>query len=220
MYTKAYGINECQIKFASDDATGEFEGYASVFNSNDAVNDTIAPGAFKNSLTNLRTPSMFINHDHSGIPVGDWKALSEDDYGLKAVGQIDLNHKEGPSLYSAMKRGAMDGLSIGFTMNSGDFEAKDEGGRLIKDMKLREVSVVTFPCEDSARIGDVKAEDFIFTDLKTLERYLRDACGFSKSAATAFVSRAVRVIRGEPETEASKSQADKLLINYLKDAFK
>lgn len=220
MQTKSYNIEQCQLKFSSDDATGEFEGYASVFDSNDAVNDTIARGAFKSSLIELRTPAMFINHDHAGIPVGDWQRLEEDSYGLKATGKIDLNHKDGASVYSAMKRGAMDGLSIGFTMNAGDFEQKDEGGRIIKDMRLREVSVVTFPCEDSARIAQVKAEDFTFTDLKGLERYLRDACGFSKSAATAFASRAARILRGDPDVPRGESQSDILLNQYLQDAFK
>ena len=201
MFMKDNPLQRCELKFEAD-SSGEFEGYASVFNSNDAVGDTIAPGAFTKSLESGRMPSMFVNHDHSSIPVGDWVEMEQDEKGLFGRGVIDMNHKEGPTLLSAMRRKAMDGLSIGFTMNGNDWEPKSEpdldGGRLIKNVDLREVSVVTFPCEDSARITGVKAEDFaLFEDLKGLESFLRDSCGFSKSAAVAFVGRVLRVGRSD-----------------------
>lgn len=199
--------DRCCLKFDSDDKTGEFEGYASVFNSNDRVNDTIAPGAFSKSLES-GLPSMFINHKHGEIPVGDWIEMKQDDTGLFGRGKIDLVHKDGPTLYSAMKRQAMKGLSIGFTMNPDDFDRKEDGGRVIKNMELKEVSIVTFPCEEQAKILGVKAEDFAaLSSLQDVEDWLRESAGFSKSLAVAFVSQFKRVVRGEPVAVAEKSKA-------------
>jgi uncharacterized protein len=199
--------DRCNLKFASDDQTGEFEGYASVFGCNDQVNDTILPGAFAKSLSSGRLPAMFVNHDHRAIPVGDWLDMKEDDAGLWGTGRIDLNHRDGPSVYSAMKRGAMTGLSIGFLMNADDFTRKDDGGRNIKNVQLREVSVVTFPCEDNARILGVKADDMaMLKDLRDVEAYLRESCGFSKSVAIALVSHIKKLCKSESSAATDKAQ--------------
>jgi len=195
-------LENCQLKFSNDEK-GEFEGYASVFDSVDQVGDTIEKGAFASSIASGRNIKGFINHAQHEIPVIDWLKLSEDSTGLHSVGRVDLNHKDGPTLYSAMKRGAMDGLSIGFTMNDGDFEQKGEG-RIIKNMSLMEISSVNFPCEGQARIAAVKADVPGLITLKDFEDYLRDAGGFSKSMATALVSQLVNVSRRDAEDEIQR----------------
>jgi len=197
-------LENCQLKFNSE-SDGEFEGYASVFNRDDAVNDTILPGAFAKSLTSGRNIKMFVNHGQHEVPVGDWTSMKEDEHGLLATGKIDFNHKDGPTVYSALKRGAMDGLSIGFTLKDADFDIKDGeddsffgGNRIIKNLQLMEASIVSFPAEGAARISAVKADVPGLITLKDFEDYLRDAGGFSKSMATALVSQLVNVSRGDP----------------------
>lgn len=189
-------LEQCHLKFASDES-GCFDGYASVFNSNDAVNDTILPGAFEKSIQAGHRVKMFINHQQHEIPVGDWIKMAEDERGLYVQGQIDLNHKDGPTAYSAAKRGALDGLSVGFTMDEGDFEQKSGGGRNIHNMKLMEVSLVNYPCEGQARITAVKADMSGLCSLGDCEDYLRDVGGFSKSMAKVLVSHIVKTSRAD-----------------------
>lgn len=196
-------IENCQLKFDSDEK-GTFSGYASAYHSVDSVGDTIEPGAFKQSLESGRAIKLYVNHRQHEVPVGDWVELKEDDYGLRAVGRIDMNHKDGMTVYSALLRKAMDGLSIGFTASTGDYTLKDEndpyGGRLYKNLNLMEISIVSFPCEGLARIGAVKQQDLdLLQSLKDCERYLRDAGGMSKSAAAALVSRIRDVCRSDSE---------------------
>lgn len=191
-------LQKCLLKFDSE-KEGTFQGYASVFNSDDAVNDTILPGAFTKSLK-VAMPAMFINHNHDDVAVGDWTVLKEDDRGLYGEGVIDMVHHMGPTAHSAMVRKALTGLSIGFTMAADGFTRKSDGGRIIKEVNLKEVSLVTFPCEDQARIVGVKQE--AIGDLLTLgdcENYLREVCGFSKSAAVAFVSRIKKFARSDSD---------------------
>ena len=180
-------LEHCHLKFAANDK-GEFEGYASVFNGVDSYRDTILPGAFAESIK-AGTPKMFINHDSWGVPVGDWVNLSEDDTGLLVKGKIDMIHKDGPTVYSALKRGAMDGLSIGFRIPIGGAEESDEGTRIIGNIDLKEISVVNFPADGDARISVVKSDIESIDNFKDLEAILRDA-GFSVSAAKVFMSRA------------------------------
>ncbi len=184
MYTT---IDRCDLKFDKG-SDGTLSGYASVFNGPDAVMDVILPGAFKNTLKNDRSPTMFVNHDSFQVPVGDWVELSEDDKGLLVKGKIDLNHKDGPTVFSALKRGAMDALSIGFNIPSGGAEEKDDGTREIKTIDLKEISIVNFPADDNARISVVKTDINLITNLKEAERFLRDA-GHSRSFSTDLVSR-------------------------------
>jgi HK97 family phage prohead protease len=221
MLTKTLELGHCGLKFASD--AGEFEGYASVFNSNDAVGDTILPGAFQKSLDEGRTPAMFINHDHRGIPVGRWIEMYEDSHGLVAKGVIDVSHSQGKDLYPAMKDGRMSGLSIGFGMNQKDYDRKDEGGRLIKNVDLREVSVVTYPCEDQARISAVKSA--LLADIQNFrdaENFLRDVGGMTRSEAKTFLSLCKAIHRRDVGREDAESktieQATSLLttLNNLK----
>ena len=119
----------CDFKF-SDDNSGEFEGYGSVFDSTDLGGDTIQKGAFVEAISKA-LPKMFINHNHGEIPVGDWTKAEENDIGLLMAGRVDLNHRDGPSVFSAMKRKAMSGLSIGALRSTLQFERKLDGGRLI-----------------------------------------------------------------------------------------
>ena len=187
----------CQLKFDSNEK-GSFEGYASVFNGLDAVNDIILPGAYSKTLKKGHRISMFINHESHKIPVGDWTGLKEDKTGLHAKGLIDENHMDGPSAYSAMKRGAMSGLSIGFKIPKGGATEKEDGTREIKEIDLKEISIVNFPADDDARISQVKYEIEDADSLKDVEKYLRES-GFSKSKATAIVSRISKLHKRDAE---------------------
>lgn len=200
-------VDKCDLKFASDDSTGEFEGYGSVWDSNDQINDTIIKGAFADSIK-TRLPKMFINHDHSAIPVGDWLTAKEDDIGLNLAGRIDLHHKDGPSLYSAMKRSAMSGLSTGVISSTMKFTKKADGGRIITKSDLREVSVVTFPMEESAIIVNIKSDIEGITDLKDAESFLRDSGMYSRAVATAFVSQLKALCRSDSDAELKQQIAE------------
>ena len=196
-------LENCQLKFSSEEK-GVFEGYASVYNSVDKVGDTIAPGAFDESLASGRIIKMFVNHKQHEVPVGDWVHMRSDGHGLLATGKIDMNHKDGPTVYSALQRKAMDGLSVGFTMNPGDFEQRGSG-RVIKNMSLMETSIVSFPCEGRALITAVKADLEGLITLSDYEDYLREVGGFSKSMATALVCQLAKRIRSEYEVEKQQT---------------
>lgn len=209
MLTKlATPLQQCNLKFNSNKKTGEFEGYASVFGGVDAVNDTIAKGAFRDSLERKTRVAMFVNHDARQVPVGDWVELKEDDHGLYVVGKIDLNHKDGPTVYSALDRGAMDALSIGFRIPEGGARFHEDA-RIIEKIDLKEISIVNFPADDAARISVVKAEIETIESLKEAELFLRDSGVFSRASAVAFVSRVKALIQSDSAAK-SKNEIAKM----------
>ena len=120
-----------------------------------------------------------------------------------------MNHKDGPTVYSALKRKAMDGISIGFTMTKGDYEWKENNeGRVIKSLDLKEASVVSFPAEGNARISDVKHLIDELDDMKSLEALLRDEGGFSRAAAKALASRMKQLSQRDAGDELQKTIAE------------
>lgn len=196
---KTIELKDVELKSEGDGAT--FSGYASVFNGNDLVGDTILPGAYKGALKK-GTPKMFFNHDSYSLPIGKWIEVVEDEKGLKVVGELTPGNPQSEAVRAALKHGTVDGLSIGYRLRAGGYTEKDGGGRTIKTIDaLPEISVVTFPCDQSARI-ESKSEDI--AELKTVrdfEVFLRDAGGFSRAEATALCAKAKSVFsnQGEPE---------------------
>jgi len=177
-----------EVKSVSD--TGTFEGYGSVYDVVDQGDDIVSKGAFTESLQGLsqkgRLPALLWQHDASQ-PIGVYTKMIEDENGLYVEGQLALKTQRGAEAYELMKMGAISGLSIGFMTKEDSYDTKS-GIRTITKGDLWEVSVVTFPMNDQARIDAVKSIEQI-TDLKSAETYLRDSCGLSRSAATAFVSK-------------------------------
>lgn len=199
-------LERCDLKFSSDADTGEFIGYGSVFDSTDRVGDTIIKGAFVDAIRK-NLPKMFINHGHLEIPVGDWLMAKEDDTGLLLEGKIDMNHRDGPSLLSAMKRKAMEGLSTGSIRSTLKFERKSKGGRNIIKADLKEVSIVTFPMEESALILAVKSEIESIKSIRDAELFLREAGNLSRSMAKALISQLRPLYQREVDDEFERKEA-------------
>jgi hypothetical protein len=97
---------------------------------------------------------MLFQHDPKE-PVGTWDVLREDDFGLWAEGRLVQDVPRADALRRLIAKGAVDGLSIGFrTVKS--TRANREGHRRLWEVDLWEISIVTFPMMDLARIAPGK----------------------------------------------------------------
>ncbi|HLO62163.1 MAG TPA: HK97 family phage prohead protease [Azonexus sp.] len=185
---------------------GQIEGYGSVFGVRDSWDDVIAKGAFTASLaahkSNGTMPAMLWQHEDDE-PIGVWTEMKEDDKGLYIKGQLVLETTRGKEAHALLKAGALNGLSIGFISKQWSYDTENDI-RTLTEIDLWEVSLVTFPANDKARVTDVKASPDELETPKDAERALRDA-GYSKSDATAFVSRVMRM--GEARRESADSTA-------------
>jgi HK97 family phage prohead protease len=134
--------------------TGTFSGYGSVFGVEDSYQDIVMPGAFAKSLRS-RKPAMLWQHN-SDQPIGVYETAREDQKGLYLEGKLVLEVQAAKEAHALMKAGAMDGLSIGFRTIAYEYDEKTNI-RKLTEIELWEVSPVTFPALDVARINDVKA---------------------------------------------------------------
>ena len=184
-------LAECEIKLAKD--SGRFEGYASVFGGVDSYGDTIERGAFSGTLEQRnRMPLMLFGHN-PGRVIGKWLSLAEDSKGLIAEGEFTPGHSDAQNALASLKHGAIDGLSIGFRIPKGGAEEKSGGGRIITDIDLVEISVVTMPADDSARIHAVKEHVDAIASMRDAEEFLRDS-GYSRGTAQTLLSRIKTIV--------------------------
>ena len=192
---------------------GVIEGFGSVFGQEDAYSDVVVPGAFAASLAEHRAantmPAMLWQH-RQDMPIGVWESMEEDQRGLRVKGRLAMDVAQAREAFALVKAGAISGLSIGFMTKEDDYDPKTNI-RTVRAVDLWEVSLVTFPAAKSARVTRVKAAD-VDQLLKPsdAERWLRDALPeASKAAATAFVSRLMRMGAERREAEIATERANR-----------
>lgn len=200
----------CPFEVKSIDENGVFTGYASVFGNIDAWDDVVMPGAFTDSLAR-RKPAMLWQHD-TGQPIGVWRSMNEDGKGLLGVGELLIEGvPRAREAYALLKAEALNGLSIGYVPVDYGFTKRD--GKEVRELKvidLWEVSLVTFPANDAARVTGVKGIGDLET-VRDVEEYLRDA-GLTRSEAKGLISQVKTVSLREADTAALIAQAQDLII--------
>jgi len=161
---------------------GTFEGYGSVFGNKDLGNDVIEAGAFAKSLKKRKPQNVKLLYQHkSDMPIGVFDEIREDEHGLVVKGRLALKTQAGAEAYELLKMGALDGLSIGFRVNPKEVSYDKRGNkRIIKEVDLMEVSLVTFPMNPQATVRSVKGEQY---SIREWENGLRDAFSLSRSEA-------------------------------------
>ena len=193
------------------DESGTFEGYGAIFGNRDAAGDVIVPGAFKASLTEhsikKSTPVLLWQHDPRQ-PIGKWMSVSEDERGLRVKGKLTLGVEKAREAYALLQDGALTGLSIGYQTVKSGFDRKT-GARLLKQVKLHEISLVTLPANEDARIASVKAD---FLHPSNIEHALRDA-GLSRTQAKAIMAKGLGAVQNLRDAD---SEAVENVVNAIK----
>lgn len=134
------------------DVDGRFCGYASVFNRVDGGGDMVMAGAFAKSLRRRAERIRLLFQHDPKEPVGVWERLAEDAHGLFVAGRLVPGVARADGLKRLIENGALDGLSIGFRTVRATREA-GTGRRLLHEIDLFEISIVTFPMLEDARIA-------------------------------------------------------------------
>lgn len=165
------GYPALETKFARFDEAlalkdgAEIAGYASLFGAPDQGGDVVHRGAYGASLGRLAKAGgrvkMLWQHDPTR-PIGVWDEVREDERGLYVRGRLLLDVQAAREAHVLLQAGAIDGLSIGYrTLRA---EKAPTGGRLLHEVELWEVSLVTFPMLPQAR-AQATVEDDAETEL-------------------------------------------------------
>ena len=169
--SKAIGDRQTRMictEFTTREDGGDptIEGYFAVFNSNYdmgwGMSESIAPGAFSEALGG--DVRALVNHDTT-LVLGRNKAgtleLKEDSHGLWGKVRINPNDSDGMNLYERVKRGDVDGCSIGFDIAEEETEFLENGDihwTIKKVLPLYEVSACTFPAYEDTNVSARSAQ--------------------------------------------------------------
>lgn len=150
----------------------------------------------------LKDVRLFVNHDINKIALARTKngngtmSFDVDDEGMHIRAALDVdNNQEARSLYSAIQRGDMDGMSFMFRIKSEEWKdlESDLPIRIIKEISIvHEVSVVNFPAYPQTSINARSTEE---TDYSPLEE-----------ARKRYAEETARSISNELEIEKLKNQ--------------
>lgn len=155
------------VEIRAEEGDVSVAGYAAVFgeetNIGGAFIEVIERGAFKNAIERGDDVVFLINHD--GLPLARTRSgtlkLTEDERGLYIETKLDSSDPDVKSILPKMKRGDLDKMSFAFIP---DVQTWDDSGdmpkRIIRDVRMYDVSIVTTPAYDGTEIG-----------LRSLERF-------------------------------------------------
>jgi HK97 family phage prohead protease len=204
-----------KIKSVSD--TGEFEGLGSVFGVKDSYNDIVTPGAFQKSLDKWNEkkslPALLWQHKMDE-PIGIYTEMKETAEGLMVKGRLLIDDDPlAKRAHAHLKAGSITGLSIGYALDDWEYDSTKDAF-ILKEISLWEVSLVTFPANEEARISNVKTTLQKGESLQPalVERHLRDA-GFSRSQSKAFMANGFKALR---DAEDNGAKALSALSNLFK----
>lgn len=167
------GLSEIRFKpvlrFAEDRGSVSLRGYGTVYNHAYDVGggppfgfkETMNRGAADRSVSERDDVRLLINHD--GVPLARTRSgtlrLESDEIGLYVeVDSLDMSSPLVRTLISAMERGDMDEMSIGFRVLDDEWDERYEN-RQINELMLYDVSVVTYPANPLAVTSLRNSED-------------------------------------------------------------
>lgn len=144
-----------QLEDANEES-GEFSGYAAVFGNVDSGRDVIERGAFSKTIReDFDRIKILSQHNDCDLPIGKPLELREDEKGLYIRGKIS-DTQRGRDIKTLLKDGVLNELSIGYDAITADYD-EENGIRHLKEIKLWEVSIVTWAMNDQAKIDEVKS---------------------------------------------------------------
>ena len=165
METEIRSIEMSEIRLEGDPTVPKIVGYAAIFNSMShdlgGFREIVLPGAFAKSIKSGSDIRALLHHDTTQV-LGRTKsgtlAIAEDSKGLKIEITPPITRSAQEAIES-IRRGDIDQMSFGFRVRAGGDEVKKENGqimRYLKDVELREVSIVTFAAYE-ATIANVRS---------------------------------------------------------------
>lgn len=141
---------EIKAEVSIDDA-GTVTGIAWPFGKPDSYGDLIEPNAFKFAP---EVP-MIVEHEQRQV-VGIWNSHTVTDKGLEVKGRLFVEGI-GPAREARRRlvAGSMSGLSIGYQLH--EHKSRPEGGRVLTDLTITEISLCRRPVHPDARTLEVKS---------------------------------------------------------------
>jgi hypothetical protein len=194
-------------------APNEFAGYASLWDVPDSSGDVVAKGAFAASLRKRPPHAVRMLYQHfAHEPIGVWDTIREDARGLYVRGHLTTDVERARDVAALFRDGALDGLSIGFRTQRATRRA--DGTRLLTEIELWEISVVTFPMLAQSQVTAIGEKSQLAEQLRDIAHLFQPkpqlsspASGTTKSWREGRGPNRIHLFGGEEKSRASTAVA-------------
>lgn len=150
---------------AVEDEEMTIEGYGSTFGNVDSYNDVVESGAFKRTINNNKKRMKMLWQHDMYEPIGKFLEMEEDSKGLYFKAKLSKTDV-GMKAYTLAKDKVLDEFSIGFNPIKWEYDSNKDI-RYLKEVKLWEISLVTFAANEKATLSNVKGFDILLNEIKT-----------------------------------------------------
>jgi len=175
------------VEIRAEDIEKGISGYASHFNSIDSYGTAVKKGAFAKTIAERGSRIPVLWNHWADTPIGKPTELREDETGLYFNASIVEETEKGAEIMALLRSQVPLGMSFGFeTLKSRPVEESDtldwsaapdyfrseqgrKEARVIEEVRLWEISVVTFPANEKAGINSVRATEQVAALVQLLE---------------------------------------------------
>ena len=213
--TRRITVNEFEVRDGEAGDGMTFRGLAAPFRSKSEplpFIETIAPGAFSRSLKSRNEIKMFVNHDTSRVLASKRAGtlrLWESERGLEVEADLP-DTTDGRDMAYLIRRGDIDSMSFGFSVPKGGDSWSDDGQfRELREVRLHEVSVVSWPANRDT-VSSVRSLDGLVDATGLEAEKLNEAITALEKGETlddelaAVLDQAVTKLRAERDDVAAK----------------
>lgn len=203
-----------EVKDVAEDGT--FQGLLSVYDVLDHGGDVVEKGAFTKTLRESKgiVPLLW-QHDKSE-PIG-LLYLEDSEKALKARGELALDLPTARKAHTLLKKGIVKGMSIGYETVKGPME---NGVRRLKEIKLWEGSLVTFPMNPKAQVTSVKSDEDFAVALREFKKSVCEARRELNAETRAEVDEVIQTLSALLKTEAAAPAVEPEFIHSQLSQFK
>ena len=152
------------VKAEGLDGSGEFTGYAAVWDNVDSYGDVTRRGAFAESLKSFGdngagVPTYWSHRlDDPEMNIGQTVEAVEDDHGLRVRVRLDMDSPKAAYVHKLITQGRVRQMSFAYAVTDGSIEKGDEGEFFeIRAAELFEVSIVPIGANPLAELTGSKA---------------------------------------------------------------
>lgn len=156
---------------ALDDDIDGFDGHAATFWQVDSYATALKPGAFKRTLKARAEKIPLLWQHWPDVPIGKPTSIKEDKTGLAFEASVSTQTRAGAEAMALLRDGVPLGMSFGFRTLK-DRSAEDDDPldfsqmtglkhadvKVIEEVQLWEISLVTFPANEAAAISAVRSD--------------------------------------------------------------
>lgn len=206
----------------ADHSKGIIRGFASTFGNIDLGDDVVDPGAFKKTLQETKGVVPILA-DHDPLKQIGWNIRAEEtEKGLYVEGKLNMDDEKARSKYNLVKQalelGAKMGLSIGYSVIKAVPDKERPSVRRLKELKLYEYSIVTFPMNTQAMVTAAKSWNTEAEKQENIDAVLNFALerGFTKAALISALEKSYLAAESEQTDPLVIEQSLDRLLNILK----